>query len=787
MRRRVGFRTVLLWVMGVGLLGIVCAAGLALLGVQVSPVVTAVLGLLSIWVPTALCWMAVYRVRLRRPEVLLVAAAVTSWTVGSTYYVGLQTTAGPVPFPSPADVGSALFFTLMAAALVVAVHRQARGVASSLWWDAVVGSLGAAAVLAVVLRPLLAPAHAGPLSLATLVLAAYPLCDMLLVAAVAGIAALRDVRMGSRWGLLVAGLLILAAAHVIYSLKMASGTYVYGTWSDSVWAIGIVLMALWVDGSARDQPAKETRSAGGAMSLAVSSGATLAGLWVLLLNNWAPVSPVALTLAAVTLAAAAVRSELAFRLVTRMANQRRLTAATDELTGLPNRLALTAEGQARLAAQRGRRQALLVLDLDKFKEVNDSLGHHVGDELLVRVGARLSEHLRDGDMLARLGSDEFAVLLDDADRDEAVDGAIRLRAALDEPFALQNIALHSSVSIGIALFPDDGPDLDALLNKADMAMYKAKTSLPGYHVYSISDDADDATRLLTVEELRTALTTGQLVVYYQPKIDLDTGDVHSVEALVRWEHPTRGLLYPDEFLGLVEEFGLMPSLTQVVLEMALDQAVVWAAQGRPMNVAVNLSASSLVDDNLPDQVTAMLAARGVPPSGLQLEITEEFLMADRDRARSILARLRDSGVQISVDDYGTGYSSLSYLLDLPIDELKLDRSFVFPMAHDARAAALVASTIALAHSLGLRMVAEGVETGVVFSELRRLGCDQAQGYFMSSPVSAAELDYWLSNRPELDPSMDLTSLMQALDRVLVTGAHEAVVGRIVSHYQDQAQ
>jgi len=293
------------------------------------------------------------------------------------------------------------------------------------------------------------------------------------------------------------------------------------------------------------------------------------------------------------------------------------------------------------------------------------LGHHAGDQLLVQVGARLRENLRDDDVLARLGGDEFAVLLDDAGHDEAVNAAARLCAAVGEPFFVEGISLHSSVSIGIALSPDDGLDLSALLRKADIAMYKAKTLFKGHHVYCIADDADDATRLQTVEELRTALTTGQLVVYYQPKIDLDTGDVHSVEALVRWDHPTRGLLYPDAFLALVEEFGLMPSLTQVVLEMALDQVVVWAAQGRPMTVAVNLSASSLVDDNLPEQVTAMLAARGVPPSGLQLEITEEFLMADRDRARSILTRLRDSGVQISVDDYGTGYSSLSYLLDLP--------------------------------------------------------------------------------------------------------------------------
>jgi EAL domain-containing protein (putative c-di-GMP-specific phosphodiesterase class I) len=243
-------------------------------------------------------------------------------------------------------------------------------------------------------------------------------------------------------------------------------------------------------------------------------------------------------------------------------------------------------------------------------------------------------------------------------------------------------------------------------------------------------------------------------MHYQPKIDLDTGDVHSVEALVRWDHPTRGLLYPDAFLSLVEEFGLMPALTEVVLELALDQVVVWAAQGRPLTVAVNLSASSLVDDYLPEHVADLLADRGIPPSGLQLEITEEFLMADRDRARSILTRLRDSDIQISFDDYGTGYSSLSYLLDLPIDELKLDRSFVFPMADDARAAALVASTIALAHSLDLRIVAEGVETAIVLTELKHLGCDQAQGYLMSRPVPAAELDHWLNHRPDAQPSTD---------------------------------
>src|SRR5450759_2434039 len=433
---------------------------------------------------------------------------------------------------------------------------------------------------------------------------------------------------------------------------------------------------------------------------------------------------------------------------TRLVQKLGYDAAHDSLTGLVNRRGLYTDGQSRLAKTPGRRRALLLLDLDKFKEVNDSLGHHAGDQLLVEVGTRL----RGGDLLARLGGDEFAILLEDAGYEEAASVAENLRGRLAEPFtapagpsAVGTLTLHSTVSIGIARFPDDGPDLSALLRKADIAMYKAKTSGEGHHVYSDTDNADGAARLRTIDELQDAITSDQLILHYQPKVNLDTGDVHAVEALVRWDHPTRGLLYPDAFLTLVEVSGLMRAMTRLVLEMALDQAALWQGQGQDLTIAVNLSASSLVDDDLPDEVSTMLAARGVPPGALQLEITEEFLMADHDRARSILTRLRDGGVQISVDDFGTGYSSLSRLREMPIDELKLDRSFVLPMADDARAAALVASTIALAHSLGLRMVAEGVEIEVAYAELKRLGCDQAQGFLMSKPLAAAELDHWLSS------------------------------------------
>ncbi|MBC7551593.1 MAG: EAL domain-containing protein, partial [Cellulomonas sp.] len=294
-----------------------------------------------------------------------------------------------------------------------------------------------------------------------------------------------------------------------------------------------------------------------------------------------------------------------------------------------------------------------------------------------------------------------------------------------------------------------GSDLTGLLRKADMAMYKAKSTRSGHHVYRSNDDSHGDLRLRTLSELRIALTDDQLILHYQPKIDLKSGQVAGVEALVRWQHPTRGLLFPDQFLVLIEEGGLMHALTQRVLAVALDQATVWTATWTgelPLSVAVNLSASSLVDAELPERIETLLAERGLPGSVLELEITEDFLMSDRDRARDILARLRANDISISIDDFGTGYSSLAYLRDLPIDELKLDQSFVFPLKDDPRAAALVKSSIELAHGLGLRMVAEGVENAATYDALAGFGCDHAQGYFISRPIPADAFDRWLADR-----------------------------------------
>jgi len=691
----------------------------------------------------------------------VLAGGMGSWAVGMALF-SLHKHANPiVTFPSFADAAFLAAYPLLAGALLMFARSRGRELRPTALLDSGILTLGLGLLSWVFLiQPIWAAD--GDSTLRRLVAIAYPLGNVLLFGALARLA--NAPGPGRTMARLLAALV--GASLVVQSLVQAVALMpITDTHATSLEPASVAFFVL--GGAAVLHPSTRVLSSPAAVAedtmhvgrIVALAAATMIGPAILVgeliagvpLHAW-----VVIVASAMMMLLILARMIRLVRQLQEQAERLVQLADTDLLTGLPNRRALTAEVLARLADQ-GRRRALLLLDLDKFKEVNDSLGHHVGDQLLVQVGTRLSKYMRTGDLLARLGGDEFAVLLEDAGHDDATGVADRLRAALAEPFTLEEVALHSSVSIGIALFPDDGTDLGTVLRKADIAMYKAKNSGNGRHVYFSVDDADDSTRLQKVEELRIALTTDQLVLHYQPKVDLDTGDVHSVEALVRWEHPTNGLVYPDAFLHLVEESGLMPALTRVVLVQALDQVAQWHAHGQPLTVAVNLSASSLVDSDLPRQVASMLAARRVSPQALQLEITEEFLMADRERARSILTLLRNTGIQISVDDYGTGYSSLSYLRDLPIDELKLDRSFIVPMADDTRAAALVASTIALAHSLGLRMVAEGVETDVAYSELRRLGCDQAQGYFMCRPMPAAELNDWLIDRHAIDQVTDTTN------------------------------
>ncbi len=432
----------------------------------------------------------------------------------------------------------------------------------------------------------------------------------------------------------------------------------------------------------------------------------------------------------------------------KLAAERERQALHDGLTDLPNRLLLQQRTTKVLAgAERtGSSTAVLLIDLDHFKEINDTLGHYVGDQLIREVGCRLRDSLREGDSVARLGGDEFAVLACDLDScEDAEEVARRVVASLALPFTIDGVRLDVQASVGIALAPEHGLDVTTLMQRADVALYAAKVHRGCFALYSPEGDRHSVEKLALLGELREGVAAGQLVVHYQPKCDAATGRLVGLEALVRWQHPTRGLVFPDEFIGIAENTGLIGSLTLEVLDQALATARRLRDGGQPLSVAVNLSVRVLTDLELPRQVAGLLGHWGVPPELLTLEVTETSIMVDPARTMTVLGLLRDLGVVLSIDDFGTGYSSLAYLKRLEANELKIDKSFVFAMTTNSNDAVIVRSTIELGHNLGLKLVAEGVEDAETWSMLKALGCDVIQGYHLSRPIPPELLDDWVTS------------------------------------------
>jgi diguanylate cyclase (GGDEF)-like protein len=458
---------------------------------------------------------------------------------------------------------------------------------------------------------------------------------------------------------------------------------------------------------------------------------------LLVLDHFDRTSDAAVWLSAATLVAVLVRMALTFVENTALLASREL-ALTDELTGLANRRLFHVRLREALAAD-GEPLAVAMVDLDRFKELNDTLGHHAGDELLARLGARLRDAVGEYGLVARLGGDEFALLLPGAGLARANEVGRRVGLALQHPFEIDGLEVVMDASVGAALYPEHGSDADALLQRADVAMYQAKDARTGFQSYDPARDRHSRERLSLIAELRRALERDELILHYQPKVDLQTGLVAGVEALVRWQHPKHGLRGPGAFLPHAEHTALMRPLTLHVLETALSQLAAWRAGGLDLHVAVNLAVQNLLDVRTPTHVARLLDRHGLPPSALTLEVTESLMLHDPQRAGEVLADLKALGVGLALDDFGTGYSSLEHLKRLPVNELKIDKSFVMTMDREPADRAIVASTAALGRSLGLRVVAEGVESGAAASVLAAIGCDLAQGFHYSPPVPAAQL------------------------------------------------
>jgi diguanylate cyclase (GGDEF)-like protein len=645
--------------------------------------------------------------------------------------IWLAVPGGGPRFPVGADFALLAFFPAALVAAVLFARTRLARFGPVLWLDTAIGAVGAAAIVTQLLGGTAERATGG--GLASAVALAYPMGDVLLVVMIVVAVTLRGWRVSPVWTLLAAGLL----AHAIADVGYVSSGLAHERRALWVPLLGLASPLLIAAAAWSPDRAPRTVALGGWQTLVTPSLLALVAGGLLVADHFSHAVDAAVLLSAATLVLVLVRMAFTFHENTALHATREL-ALTDELTGLANRRLF----QERLAEELGRdnaRLAVAMVDLDRFKELNDTLGHHAGDQLLALLGPRLQAAVGDHGLVARLGGDEFAVLLPDAGLARAADIGRRIGVALQHPFEIEGLEVVMDASVGAALAPEHGSEPQALLQRADVAMYQAKDARTGFQPYDPSRDRHSRERLTLIAELRRALERDELILHYQPKVDLKTGRVAGVEALVRWQHPVHGLRGPGAFLPHAEHTALMRPLTLHVLETALSQVTQWRIDGLDLHVAVNLAVQNLLDVRTPTQVARLLEHHGLPPSVLTLEVTESLMLHDPQRAGEVLADLAALGVNLALDDFGTGYSSLEHLKRLPVNELKIDKSFVMSMDRDPADRAIVASTAALGRSLGLCVVAEGVESFASASVLAAIGCDLAQGFHYSPPVPADQL------------------------------------------------
>ena len=676
---------------------------------------------------------------------LVLGTAVLFWSLGDLV-LAAETWGGSLAAgPSLADAFYVGFYPLAYVAIVLMLRREIGRLLPATWLDGAIAGLGAAAVCAAfafhaVLRSL-GGDTGGVNPFGVAVDLVYPIGDVLLLALVVGGTAILPGRR-MPW-------LLFATACAVNGIGdtfnlFGSTAQVGIVFNGIAWPIAITLMSIsvWLSPGRRDLV-----ESGKLPGFVLPGAGAAAGLVIMFVGSVAhDVSQIAVGLATATLVVVGLRLALSVHGLRALTEERHRQAVTDELTGLGNRRQLTAILDAYFEdladpSTPQRTMAFLFVDLDHFKEINDSFGHSAGDELLKQLGPRLRSSLRASDVLVRIGGDELGAVLIDSDPAYGAGLARRLTKLLEHPFVLNGVSVRISASIGIATAPADAGDSVGLMRCADVAMYRAKMTHQSYEVYTPSID-DGGNRLALVEELRAAVESERLVLHYQPQLDLRNGETVAAEALVRWSHPRLGLIPPLEFLPLAEEAGLMGPLTRVVLEQALAQCAIWRSAGSRIAMSVNVSSSNLLDPGFTDIVRAALRRHRLPASAVILEITETTIIRDFAACQGVIEELRALGVGVSIDDFGSGFTSLAYLGSLPITELKLDRTFIGGLSASGREQdiKLVRATIELGHALGLVVVAEGIETLATLELLALLGCDRAQGYFTGRPVPAQEFE-----------------------------------------------
>jgi len=670
-------------------------------------------------------------------SLFVLAVSMLLWAAGSA---GLTAggKAALTRFPAPGEWLFIASYLTMAGFLVMDAGRR-RSHAVIAWLDvAVICGATASLAGAVLLTPV--AAGFGPSGVPLMVALLYPLADLVLGLLVVGQMILRLREASWRAAGLCLGFLLWMLADSSFVVNLSSGTYKFGPLLYAGWGGGIALI-----GASACLPRPDivtgVRRRQGPTALV---GASLVAVLVLAVRPTGVATWYVTLPAVITLGAAGTRMWFAMREALGAADAHEM-AITDDLTRLPNRRAVLTRLDAEMRHHTP--LALMLLDLDGFKEINDTLGHSAGDAVLEKVAARMRAALPSDVLLARLGGDEFAVVLGQDEPVALLETAQQVRDVLGRPLRVDELELAISASIGITVRSDDDTTSTDLLRRADVAMYQAKITKEGALLYDGSRDDFSRQRLRQVEDLRRGIASGELSVWYQPQIDAASGTVSGVEALVRWSHPREGLQLPAMFLPQARRSGMMLALSEAVIEMALADAARWTGNGLFLRVAVNVAPAELLGGLLLPHLFAAVDRAGLPPQVLVVEVTEDSFLADPERSRTVLQQIRAHGIQISIDDYGTGFSSLSYLRDLPVQEIKMDRSFVSSIRSDPRSKMIVQSTRHLAHGLGLRMVAEGVEDAATMDELSAMGVDLQQGFHIARPMPSAEVEGWIRRWP----------------------------------------